>query len=98
MLDEKNQVWKCQNEMNINSVNWNLTKVEIFDKLFYKKFFTPSMTFHNFYTMSSLNKLKPLANLNSKDVDGQNEYIVAFNGTTTRSIIVKQPLCENIGV
>jgi hypothetical protein len=27
MLDEKNQVWKCQNEMNINSTNWNLTKV-----------------------------------------------------------------------
>ena len=64
MLDEKNQVWKCQNEMNINSVNWNLTKVEMFDHLFYKKFFTPSMTFHTFQTMTSLNKLKPLADLN----------------------------------
>lgn len=84
--------------MNINSVNWNLTKVEMFDHLFYKKFFTPSMTFHNFQTMTSLNKLKPLADLNSKDIEGQNEYIVAFNETTTRSIIVKQPLCENIGV
>jgi hypothetical protein len=39
LLDIKNQVWKCQNEMNVNSVNWNLTKVEVFDHLYYKKFF-----------------------------------------------------------
>jgi len=58
MLDEKNQVWKCQNEMNVNSINWSLTKVEMFDHLFYNKFFSPGMTFDQFQMMSVLNKLE----------------------------------------
>ena len=36
MLDEKNQVWKCTNELNPNSCNWTLTKIQIFDDLMFK--------------------------------------------------------------
>ena len=27
LLDEKMQIWKCNNEMNPNSTNWHLKKV-----------------------------------------------------------------------
>jgi hypothetical protein len=89
MLDEKNQVWKCQNEMNINSINWNLTKVEMFDHLFYRKFFLPGMSYNEYQMMSVLNKLSCLKVLNINDKSEQNDYILAFNGTTTRVILVK---------
>lgn len=43
-----------------------------------------------------MNKLKCFQKLNMNDQEGQNDYIIAFNGTTTRAIIVKQPFYDNI--
>jgi hypothetical protein len=58
MMDEKLQLWKCLNELNPNSCNWTLVKITMFDNLHYKKFFTPAMTYDDYYMTTSLNKLR----------------------------------------
>ena len=57
------QVWKCQNELSPASCNWTLAKVTMFDNLFYKKFFSPAMTYEDFYMTTALNRLPAIQNI-----------------------------------
>jgi len=88
MMDEKLQVWRCTNELNPNSCNWTTVKVTMFDSLYYKKFFKPSMTFSDFHTTSTLNSLDAFKALGLES--GQkHEFIFAYNGTVTKVFVVK---------
>lgn len=87
MLDEKLQVWKCTNELNPNSCQWTLVKVTMFDLLYFKKFLQPAMTYQDFYLISMLNKLQCYKNL--KLEESSYEFLSAFNGTSTKAVILK---------
>ena len=57
MMDQKLQIWKCSNELNPNSCNWILTKICMFEDLYYKKFLQPAMTYQNFHLTTTFNKM-----------------------------------------
>lgn len=93
LLDEKQQVWKCQNELNPNSGNWSVQKITMFDTNISKKFLDPAMKFDDYHMTTSLNKLKCFQEIGLDDSRPM-EFLFAYNGTSTRSIIVKQPLIK----
>ena len=87
MLDEKLQIWKCTNELNPNSCQWTLAKVTMFDQLIFKKFMQPAMTYQDYYMTSSLKRLQCYRNLELEEPGY--EYLCAFNGTATKTVIIK---------
>lgn len=62
----------------------------MFDQLQFKKFMQPAMTYQDYYMTSSLKKLQCYRNL-GLDEPGY-EFQCAFNGTATKTVIIKQPL------
>lgn len=65
----------------------------MFDTLFFKKFLIPAMTYEDFYLMSDLDKLRSYENL--KIDNNHSDYQCAFNGTSTKCVIIKQPTVLN---
>jgi len=94
LLDEKLQVWKCTNELNPNSCNWTLRKITMLDNLKFRRFLQPAMTFEDFYDTTSLNGIECLGSIAEKNAK-QNEVLYAFNGTTLKCLVVKQPVIRN---
>jgi len=95
MIDEKLQVWKCSNELNPNSCNWTLAKITMFESLFYKKFLMPSMTYDDFFMSTILNKLRCFQKIIQNGES--HEFFFIYNGTSTKTIIVKQPAISYTG-
>jgi hypothetical protein len=90
-MDEKLQIWKCQNEMNPASTNWILSKYQTFENLYYRRFLRPAMTYENFYMQTVLNKLKAISKVIEIEGDNAKHMLIAYNGTTTKAIMVNQP-------
>ena len=91
-MDEKLQLWKCLNELNPNSCNWTLVKITLFDNLHYKKFFTPAMTYEDYYMTTSLNKLKCFQAVNNQHLESEDvkhEFLFGYNLTTTRCTVAR---------
>jgi len=91
ILDERLQVWKCSNEINPTSTNWTLTKITVFDNLYFKRFLKPAMTYDDFFVTTSLNGIRCLKQIGFDNFK-QREFLFAFNKSSTKGVIVKQPL------
>lgn len=83
------------NELNPNSCNWTLAKITMFESLFYKKFLVPAMTYDDFYMTTILNKLRCFQKIIQNGES--HEYFFIYNGTSTKTIIVKQPAISYTG-
>ena len=81
--------------MNINSTNWNLIKVETFEKLYFKRFFIQGMTYEQHTLSTVLTNLHCFHCMNIDENMNSSEYIITFNSTTTRAIFIKQPQYMN---
>lgn len=58
LIDSKQQVWKCFNEMEVNSNNWSLINITILSGLHtFQKFMVPAMTYSDYYLISYLNSI-----------------------------------------
>lgn len=74
--------------MNTLESNWTLTKVSILDNLILNTFLKPAITYEDFYMTQSLANIKCFKKLMRKE--NKCEYILQFNGTITKSMLVQQ--------
>ena len=88
LIDQKYQVWKCYSDRNPNECNWTLIKVSILDNLVLNSFLEPAMTYEDFYMTQCLKDIQSFKQLTK--ADKQKEYLIAFNGTATKLMLVKQ--------
>jgi len=96
LIDEKMQIWRCVNELNPNSVNWTLTKITMLDNQFPKQFLQPAMTFDDYFEASSMFSLDGFKSF-GPDFKRQSKFLLAYNSTSTKTIIISQPRIEEKG-
>mmetsp|Transcript_26612 Transcript_26612/g.40618 ORF Transcript_26612/g.40618 Transcript_26612/m.40618 type:complete len:121 (+) Transcript_26612:366-728(+) len=90
------QIWRCVNELNPNSVNWTLTKITMLDNQFPKQFLQPAMTFDDYFEASSMFSLDGFKSF-GPDFKRQSKFLLAYNSTSTKTIIISQPRIEEKG-
>jgi hypothetical protein len=73
--------------MNVSECNWTLIKVSILDNLLLNTFLKPAITYDDFYMTQSLANIRCFKHLLKKDT--QTEYLLEFNGTITKLLLVK---------
>ena len=93
LLDKHYTVWKCFSEKNIKESNWTLAKYSFNSYSPLNLFFKPVMTYIDYYMLSCLQKIQCIHKLTK--VSGNKEFMVAFNGSATKMIIVKQNELKN---
>ena len=69
--------------------NWTLIKVASLERPTLNKFLEPAMTYEEYDINYSIRNMQCMRQLLREDND--EEYLIAYNGTATKLVLVKQP-------
>lgn len=76
---------------------WTLTRSTIFNKLKIPKFFQQATTYDEYYMNDFLEDIECYKKSN-KDKAQRSDYLIGFNGTGTKVMIIEQPIVPLISI